>query len=49
MRAIETEFTMPSPSDVTFVYRILGGRIDPGSTWIARIKSSGEVDFRRLE
>jgi hypothetical protein len=49
MRAIETEFVMPAPSDVTFVYRILGGRVDPGSPWIAQIKSSGEVEFRRLE
>jgi hypothetical protein len=49
MRAIETEFTMPVPSDTLFVYRILGGTIDPDSPWIARIKTSGEVDFRRIE
>jgi hypothetical protein len=49
MRAIETEFAMPSPSDVTFVYRILGGRMDPASPWIARITSTGDVVFRQIE
>ena len=49
MRSIETEFTMPSPSDPTFVYRILGGRIDPASQWIARIRSTGDVDYRRVD
>jgi hypothetical protein len=46
MRAIETEFNLPQPSDATFVYRILGGRIDPASPWVARIRSTGDVDFR---
>ena len=49
MRNIETEFTLPQPSDATFVYRILGGRIDPASPWIARIRSTGDVDFKRVE
>ena len=49
MRAIETEFTLPAPSDRTFVYRILGGRIDPASPWIARIRSTGDVDYRTVE
>jgi hypothetical protein len=49
MRAIETEFTLPSPSDATFVYRILGGVIDPASPWIARIRSTGDVDYRTVE
>jgi hypothetical protein len=48
MRAIETEFTLPQPSDPTFVYRILGGRLDPASPWIARIRSTGDVDFRQV-
>ena len=48
MRAIETEFTLPQPSDATFVYRILGGRIDPTSPWVARIRSTGDVDFRTV-
>ncbi len=49
MRLIETEFTLPAPSDVMFVYRILGGQIDPASPWIARIKRTGEVDFRKVD
>jgi hypothetical protein len=49
MRAIETEFTLPAPSDPTFVYRILGGRLDKTSPWIARIRSTGDVEFRRAE
>ena len=49
MRAIETEFTLPAPSDPTFVYRILGGRLDETSPWIARIRSTGDVEFRKAE
>jgi hypothetical protein len=49
MRAIETEFTLPQPSDSAFVYRILGGRIDPASPWVARIRSTGDVDFRKID
>jgi hypothetical protein len=48
MRAIETEFMLPQPSDATFVYRILGGRIDPASPWVAKIRSTGDVDFRKV-
>jgi hypothetical protein len=47
MRAIETEFTLPAPSDVMFVYRIFGGRTDPMSPWIARITSTGDVVYRK--
>jgi len=49
MRAIETEFTLPAPSDPTFVYRILGGHIDPASPWVARIRTTGDVDFRKVD
>lgn len=49
MRAIETEFALPQPSDAAFVYRILGGRIDPASPWVARIRSTGDVDFRKID
>jgi hypothetical protein len=47
MRGIETEFTMPTPSDVNFVYRILGGEFDPASPWIGRIKANGDVVYRK--
>jgi hypothetical protein len=47
MRAIETDFTLPAPSDPTFIYRILGGVIDPASPWVATIRTTGDVDFRK--
>jgi len=49
LRGIETEFTLPSPSDVMFIYRILGGQSDPASPWVARIKSNGDVEYRRVD
>jgi hypothetical protein len=49
MRTIETEFTLPAPSDPTFVYRILGGAIDPASPWVAKIRKTGDVDFRKVD
>jgi len=39
----------PAPSDPTFVYSILGARIDPTSPWIATIRSTGDVDFRKVD
>jgi hypothetical protein len=40
---------LPQPSDATFVFRILGGRIDRASPWIARIQSTGDVEYRKVE
>jgi hypothetical protein len=45
MRHIDTEFTLPQPSDSTFVFRILGGRLDPASPWTARIAANGDVAY----
>lgn len=49
MRAIETEFTLPRTASRTFVYQILGGRLDRTSPWVAVITSSGDVVYRRVE
>ena len=49
LRGIETEFTLPSPSAVMFVYRILGGQTDPASPWVARIRSNGDVEYRTVD
>ena len=49
LRGIETEFALPSPSDVMFVYRILGGKFDPASPWVARIRSNGDVEYRVVD
>ena len=48
LRDIETEFTLPQPSDSTFVYRILGGEFDSGSPWVGRITASGDVVYRKI-
>jgi hypothetical protein len=48
MRAIETEFSLPSTSDPEFVYRVLGGRIEPESPWVGVITSKGGVIFRNV-
>ena len=49
MRAIETEFALPMPSDAMFIYRILGGRSDSTSPWVARISATGAVTYRRID
>jgi hypothetical protein len=48
VRAIETEFSLPSTSDPEFVYRVLGGRIEPESPWVGVITSKGSVIFRNV-
>jgi hypothetical protein len=47
MRAIATEFRLPPTADPTFVFRILGGRIDRGSPWVATIERTGSVTYRK--
>jgi hypothetical protein len=46
VRAIRLDFTLPPTNDPEFVYRILGGRIDPTAPWVAVILRSGEVTYR---
>jgi hypothetical protein len=48
VRAIRLDFPLPPTNDPEFVYRILGGRIDPASPWVAVILRSGEVAYRNL-
>ena len=47
VRAIRTAFTLPRTSDPEFVYRILGGRIDPASPWIGVISADGHASEER--
>ncbi len=47
VRAIQTEFRLPPTNDPEFVYRILGGRIDPASPWVAIVQRSGNVTYRK--
>lgn len=49
VRGIETDFTLPTPTDVMFIYRIFGGEDDPASPWIARITSTGDVVYRQAD
>jgi hypothetical protein len=48
LRSIQTEFTLPPTSDSQFIYDILGGRIDPGSSWIGIIESDGHVIYKEV-
>jgi hypothetical protein len=48
MRSIQTEFVLPPTSDPTFLYTILGGRVDRRSTWVAVIQADGNVVYRQV-
>ena len=48
MRAVRTEMTLPRTSNPAFLYRVLGGRIDPTSPWIAVITSDGGVVYEHV-
>ena len=48
MRAIRTDFRLPPTADPQFVYRMLGGRLDRTSRWVATIDRSGGVTYREL-
>ena len=43
VRAVRTEFTLPATSDPEFIYRILGGRIDPASGVVGIITADGRA------
>ena len=45
VRAIRAEFTLPPSTDPEFLYRILGGRIDPAAPSAALIRADGGVVF----
>lgn len=46
MRAIQTEFTLPLTAESEFLYRILGGRLDRESPWVAIIMNDGHVVYQ---
>jgi len=45
VRAIRTEFTLPPSCDATFIYTILGGRVDPNAPRAALIQADGSVRY----
>jgi hypothetical protein len=48
IRAIETEFSLPPTSSPEFLYRVLGGRIDPRSPWVGVITSTAHIEYRNV-
>jgi hypothetical protein len=48
MRAVRLAFTLPPRNDPEFLYLVLGGRIDPQSSWIAIIASDGTVTYQKV-
>jgi hypothetical protein len=48
LRGIHTEFDLHPSTDPAYLYRILGGRIDPGAGADAIIKRDGSVDYRSV-
>ena len=48
IRAIRTEFPLLPTADPEFMYRILGGRLDPASMSMALVARDGRVTFRQL-
>jgi len=45
VRAIRTEFTLPPSTDPEFLYKTLGGRIDPSASHSALIRADGSVRY----
>jgi len=45
VRSIRTEFTLPPSTDPEFLYRILGGRIEPSAPREALIQADGKVKY----
>src|SRR6185436_12300340 len=48
MRAVRTAFPLQPTTDPEFLYRILGGRIDRSSPWMATIAGDGQVSYRQI-
>ena len=46
IRAIRTQFPLPPSADPEFLYRILGGRLDPTSPFVALITREGQVAYQ---
>lgn len=47
MREIDAQFELHPTSDPAFLYRILGGRLDPRAEWRAEILPDGRVKYDR--
>ena len=47
MRSVTTAFPLAPTTDPTFIFRILGGRIDGAAEWRAQIQPDGRVTYVR--
>ena len=47
VREIRASF-LPSGSDSEFIFRVLGGRIEPDADWVASISADGAVSYERV-
>ncbi len=48
MRSIRTAFSLPPTTDPEYLFRVLGGRIDPASPWTSVIMTDGQVVYRHV-
>lgn len=48
MRAVQTDITLPRTSNPEFLFRALGGQIDPASPWIGVITTDGDVVYEHV-
>ena len=46
VRAIRTDFTLPPTADPEFLYRVLGGRIEPSSHLTATVTREGQIVYQ---
>ena len=47
VKGIRTQFPLPLSADPEFLYRILGGRIDPSAEFTALLTRDGQVAYRK--
>ena len=47
VRGIRTQFPLPRSADPEFLYRILGGQIDPAAEFTALLTRDGQVAYQR--
>jgi hypothetical protein len=49
MRAIQADFVLPPTCDPGFIYRVLGGKIDRRSEWVAIIQRDATVRYVQVQ
>jgi hypothetical protein len=49
MRAVVANFPLPETAESDFLYRLLGGHIDPNSSWMAIIGRDGQLRYQQVK